>query len=313
MKIINRSKKKGIMGYTLVILIVFVIVAFVMLRLQGVILTAFRGIGEDQTCVWSTIMHSYTRVFGVPQASFNCPTRLVDVGLKDDKEEDIIGIDKPISKKLREKLINWDYSSTYLENNHREYRLNEIMADEMRSCWNKLGRGEIDLFDEWFTGYKYEDEVWTGEEGIILTTAKILNPFNKDYEGSPRVCVICSRINFQEEIQNIKPAEDDSLTKWTQRHPVNERSSKPIDYYQFLKDDVYSSDFWAENGPKFKYTTKEPYAVLFVRVNVLYPVDVVASIAKKIKIYGDENFIPVNTVYLAPYSKLDEECDELVN
>src|SRR3989338_5478682 len=138
-------KKRGDIGGILVMLIIFVVVAIIVLRMQDAILAVLRSSGEDQTCVFSSVLNSATKVAGVETYNFKCPMKFINIGLKDSTKNNVKGVEKPLSKDIIKKLAGWGYNSAYLstQQGYREYRANEIVAKELASCWNKMGKGEF--------------------------------------------------------------------------------------------------------------------------------------------------------------------------
>ena len=211
-------KKRGLLSNLMVSVIIGLVIFTVLIFLTRLLIVKLSTPIEDQTCAQSALFSSLSKkvYVGSPFVDLNCPQHFVTVVMtqsdadSEEKErkgtkEEILYIDKPLPNALAENVAKW-YNVPEGQAKQRdfylEYRLNEVMAKEMKSCWSRLGGGKLDLFTDWFSGITYKDGVWTGQEGIISKTGKILNPFNKaEYFEAPRVCVICGRVKFSEDVR----------------------------------------------------------------------------------------------------------------
>lgn len=291
---------------------------------------------EDQACVQTAVFESLSKkaALGEPVFHLECPQHFVTV-VKDEgeareykkehegTEETMVTIDRPLPNALKENVGKW-YASTNLNRDsvnldtksfYREYRLNELMAQEMKSCWSRMGRGKLDLFTDWFSVIQYKNGAWTGKEGLPLKVFKILNPFNKEYE-SPKMCVICSRIRFSESVRNEFPKQPiESLTTFTLNNPTNVfEGRKPLSYYEFLLDEVYSDLFGTQEGNlKYTYDMNGDVAVVFFRSNLFYLVHTYARIKDYLWYDEESELAPVDAIFLVPYDKVTEECTEIAN
>src|SRR3989344_1065647 len=158
-------KRKGTVAYTLVVMLIAIVTITVVLRLDTTVLAWLRGGAEDQRCVTSTLVSSLTSTGGHEVYSIDCPPKYVTIVMKkgDVKGEEVKGeyyedIDKTVPKYRVKSLKKWYDSSRYgwiddlskgTGASYLEYNMDEIFAKEMKSCWNKLGRGELNLFDQW--------------------------------------------------------------------------------------------------------------------------------------------------------------------
>src|SRR3989338_3953730 len=171
--------KKGVTEHAILYIVIGLIVLYVIIRLGyntfSVIGSKSGGIG----CSLSASFNSIVNIKGLTPAKLHCPRHLVTVVLtkkeaddlsKKKKDESYLYVDNPIPPEKLKDVTNWydmhwkrasllnpdlepigrDYfTGTKNKPNLYEYRLNEIMADEMRSCWNQLGRREGRFISDW--------------------------------------------------------------------------------------------------------------------------------------------------------------------
>src|SRR3989344_5994961 len=192
-------KKRGMSVETVLTSIIIGLVVFTVLYFfTAEIISFVKTPIEDQACVQTAVFESLSKkaALGEPVFHLECPQHFVTV-VKDEgeareykkehegTEETMVTIDRPLPNALKENVGKW-YASTNLNRDsvnldtksfYREYRLNELMAQEMKSCWSRMGRGKLGLFTDWFSVIQYQNGAWTGKEGLPLKVFKILNTF----------------------------------------------------------------------------------------------------------------------------------------
>src|SRR3989344_4882856 len=333
-------KKRGMSVETVLTSIIIGLVVFTVLYFfTAEIISFVKTPIEDQACVQTAVFESLSKkaALGEPVFHLECPQHFVTV-VKDEAEENefkkehegteetIVAIDRPLPNALSENAGKWYgiAASEFRTNKevYQEYRLNELMAQEMKSCWSRMGRGKLDLFTDWFSVIKYEQGTWwqTDREGGLLRTLStigtVLNPFNKEYVGAPKMCVVCSRVRFSESVRDTFPKQPiDSLTTFTLNNPTNVfEGRRPLSYYEFLSDDVYSDVLGTQEGNlKYTYDMNGDVAVVFFRSNLFYLVHTYARIKDHLWYDEESELAPVDAIFLVPYDKVTEECTEIAN
>lgn len=148
------SKKALGMG-TLAILIISLAVLFTLGFFSDAIAGIITGKGDIETCRLSVLAQAQTKVLGEALVNLKCPRRQVTIF--EDKVE-----------------INDKKSGNYKFQELSNDAVNRVIAEELRSCWYKMGEGEVDVFQQEVYG------------------------FNEN------VCVICSEIDFDKKIDQTK-------------------------------------------------------------------------------------------------------------
>lgn len=309
------KKNKGFMtADILVYLIMGLVVFIIVLKFGGAILHLVKGSGEDFGCVLSSIINAYTKIYGSSIFKLNCPVKTIKIT---DADLNKLLIKDEI-KYLNTELI--ETQKTTFENMKDEkerelalkkYNLNKIIANEMKSCWNKLGRGEMPLFSQpqfWISlNTKYENK------NTISGAEKILNWAHIYVQDAPTVCVICSTIVADSGLNPKLIGSEINLDSWLTKNPVIGVLSfkfTSISYYEFLLDDVFAHTIFR---PTYLYSlnSDEPLAVVFTRTNAFYLFGLTtakgwATDIKNLLSKEDEGnkFAGVDSIALAPYSQL---------
>lgn len=319
------KNKKGLMASTLVVVIIMLVVFVILLKLDLHILALLRAVSEGGVCAWSAVFSSFGNVGGVETFKIVCPQRYVSLVMtqkeaedkqKETKIEEYFAIDKPIPNSLRKKLDKWyktgyDFTDKTI---YREYRMNEVMAKEMKNCWSKLGRGELNLFSSWFKKIPFG---YVDDENELRSRLRYFQFWDIKPKASQKACIICSRIRFSEEVKN--EFGDKTITtsgEWMRNHPVNVLSPKPLSYYEFLLDETIPSDFFARDADKERlyYTTNKDQAIVFMRINIHALIETGSDILDIFPGFGEEDHIQaIDAVFITPYDEVEDRCDIIVN
>ncbi|MBW2992762.1 hypothetical protein KY345_06105 [Candidatus Woesearchaeota archaeon] len=285
-------KKKAQMGKVVGIILI-VVGALVLIPLTGIILNIMKESGEQAACITSAQLSSRTKVGGIETINLNCPMKLKTITMKN-LDEQTAKAKKELEKidlynEGSEDKIRLDVYSNRDLRTLREYVLNKEIAEEMRGCWEKLGEGQLNLFNAWYGN-------------LLETPWEIILP--KD--TIPTTCVICARIKFDENIQENYP-DVTSINEWLK---INTVPQKAITYYDFLIDEVHDQYLFT---PEWSYTTKEPVGIVFARANPQgkgYFRNLLDTFGL-IELGKAESGVDV--LHLIPYSKAGEYCDYLAN
>jgi hypothetical protein len=87
--------------------------------------------------------------------------------------------------------------------------------------------------------------------------------------------------------------------------------NKGITYYDFLLDELHDQYLFT---PKWEFTTQEPIAVVFARMNPQYSIGALQNILASSGITSlGKAQNAVDALYLIPYSQVGEYCNYLAN
>ena len=318
--------KKGLTAAILVIITVMLLSFVVLAKLDLHIISFAKAVAEGGVCAWSAVFASMGKVSGAETIKIVCPQRFVTITQseagKDRKsnfpDEEFLYINKKIPSSLRKKLANWYPAYEEKEDkDYMEYRMNEIMAKEIKHCWNKLGRGDLDLFSDWFSIVEYEEGTLKSDDGKLERFFKKVYPFNKDVSLTKKACIICSRVRFDDSVKAEFGADVDpeleitTLPDWMKSHPLS--SYDPTSYYEFTLDESIISDFFAEEEDKDRlyYKPGDDSAVVFMRINIHRLVEIASDIADFIE--EEDHLQAIDSVFIWPYAEVVDKCDAIMN
>jgi len=327
---IRKKRALALPAGILVTIIIALVVFVALLRVDKAAIQVMQGVGEDQGCVWSAAIQSLTKIGGKTTYQLDCPADHLDLEYDDLKA--------PITKGKLEKLKKWwlGFHNLYTGENGKldrdekrrlsvNYNVNQIIANEMRSCWNKLGRGNLNLFDQEWSPVGYEEETFTGDEGFVLKSLKHAKVWDLEFKKTEKFCIICSTVTFDKgtakavnKVQDDFPEQLVSLNFWMEKHPANVFLPKPISYYEFLLDVNEDLGTLTEPVYEFRPSHETPLAVVFVRANVFFVhnlIDWIYSVKQRIinDMKTDKTDKGIDFIYLIPYNEIKNNCDRLEN
>lgn len=286
-------------------IIILLIGFFLVWGIAGKVIKVIKEGGEEAACTASAQLSSKTKIAGVEAISLNCPMRLMEITTDDLYAEEgkatkaLDRIEKyNAQQESEENKIKIEYFDKAQSNETklREFVLDTKVAEEMRQCWFKLGEGELDLFHAWYNPLALKEMPWIKMK--ILPTIKT----------PPITCVICSRIKFDSKVQRGYPEKVTSINEWLK---INTVKGREITYYDYLIDEVHDQFLFQ---PDWEFSTKEPIAVVFARMN---PQKSVGWLKDMLNNYGvtalGEAQDAVDVLYLMEYSKVGEYCNYLAN
>lgn len=126
------------------------------------------------------------------------------------------------------------------------------LSNAIYDCWDMLGQGKVDIFS--------------------YTSGPIS-------EGPPNRCIICSTIQFNENVRKKVPRVD-GLLSYMHKTKIPRKS---ITYYEFLYNkEASDTEFESDINIRSSISTKENYAVLFVASRDL------ANLADFFNVYGTQ-------------------------
>ena len=302
-------------------LILVAVSSLILLMFSTQLFSIIGSFSKDSGCKASAIANSVgnTVSMGMDVVKLDCPTKHVKILNRKsvfDNDEDVIVKDVTKTFTLAEKnrldKVNYfpDGTSDVDENTREVFRLNQAVADEMKACWDNLGQGKLNLFSSWFqyVGREAEDENWF----------RRTFPHTLD---APTVCVICSKIDIDDELYEKLSSElndlssdefenarskPNSLIYWLTHNAVPKTS---LSYYEYLLDDVNEEEFAAQ-ARNFEYSN-EGFSVVFARKNNHMIAGAAEGIMDTISsLFGDvdsDDNKATSAIYLLPYTKEELE------
>jgi hypothetical protein len=196
---------------------------------------------------------------------------------------------------------NW--KSAYRENDPLpyEYLIDQKIAEEFRYCKDI---SESYDFRKYWKSQEYTKTADTEEDALgLLDEIGFTRP--------PMLCVICSRIKFDDELKELFSGKEiGSLNEWM----MNREAVNRISFYEYSlfegKDELAT--------PIYKYSTAEPYAVVYFMINKLglrwfFNTRVGRGLTYYTTFTGLR--IPktaesdIKSITLMPFSQVSRECD----
>lgn len=312
-------KKRGAVGVntfvmTVAILIALVAFIFIVPKFTKLMIEA----GSTGECQWNVLVSALTRTpgLGFENIPVECKARYLDVTLADiqanygDASDAITMYGKKAAYSEILPFFNKPDSVSQLA----EWSLDKVVADEMVSCWDKVWKGKLPIFDEWWklVGYKREsisDEKIAAAEkaGVPVGDAdwkwyQYAALWNLEFKHPPTFCVVCSRIKLDSAVKTALEKQNiESLGKWMMSNPVPRTKT---DYFSYIMpEDLKQSQLFQRK--EFPYGTAEPLAVVYQRINIQKVDAVSQDILDAIGLMSsDEKDKQVNKVVLVPYSSV---------
>lgn len=310
-------------------IIVMTVVFIVLLKSTPLIARTIIGGAEDQICAWSAGISSAGKIGPKTISDLYCEGRIVHVMLDSDdiplrervKGVEYVYINKAISDDLRRKLATWygeaetNFDIKNNEDRVLKYRLNEIMAKELKKCWGNLGSGTYDLFDQDLSPIGYEKGTFKKSDTLNTKLLKSLQLWRVELKKVPKVCKICSTIIFHSNVKSKFGGEEIDLKPFLLKNPVKRRIPETVSYYEFLEDDIKQTDFFR---PEYRYTTDTTQAVAFLRMNMhSYIREIFGDLASLdlSQIVSDSDYkegriLAVDVPLLIPFDEVNDNCDK---
>lgn len=133
-KYLVKMNKKA-MSETLVILLVFILVAILLISFGGKLVDLFKEDADIEACRLSVLAQSQTKTLGKSVVSLDCPRRIMKI------YEDKVEIKTKDEIKGKE-------SKKYKFNKLTADEVNHIIAEELRLCWYKMAEGNRNVFEQ---------------------------------------------------------------------------------------------------------------------------------------------------------------------
>jgi len=269
--------KKGQLTQRLVnYAIVGVIIAIMLLVVFPKAKDLFAAETEKAQCEWSIVVSGLSQLAagGIQVIPPECNAHRFSVSVDDvkkasDKSKE--RIKQVQTKKYEEAIRGTPFAGSITDQLAYEHELNRIVAEEMKDCAEKTLKGKLPLFDRWWSLFTCEengvkkpcssaDTFWS--VAFIPYGLGSLAIGQKEIARPPVLCVICSRIQWDERLaKDVGKTNIDSLSAWMNFN------------YPKLGGDSYAEEiipwqtevtglFW----PRYEYSITNPLAVVFAYV-----------------------------------------------
>ena len=335
------KKRAFIEIHGLVEIILVLVVILALLSITGFYKVILNRFGEDTLCQGSFVASAMTKMFGQTTIDPKCRTNRITLVMEVEDEgvtetggekmalnKDYPSNDpsQPWDTKVRVDDWNDKYSEQFpypypSENDDDEYvtvryNMDKIYADELKRCWTVVGKGNLPLFDNWFRFVECDD----GECESAWQALQAVFKGELESKETANFCVLCSRIkyNFGESPQSEYLGEFNSIDNWMNNNPWQVGRRTSYREYFMEEDESYFA------APTFTYSTTEPQAVVFIRINfhqipewLVKSTDFLDEVLSILpfydKIEDDEKFVYYhNALRIIPYKDLPNQCDYIV-
>jgi len=347
-----KKRGEGVLTPHLLGLILLVLALFLLLMVVAKFTGVLELFADKSQCQWSFFLSSQTKFFGKQTVPPECRMTPITV-TKEMLDENLWNInrrfdeitDPELGDKYEESAPNIrqmgkpDGKKRSLTPKEKyELALYDIVAREMKVCWEKVLHGKFPLFDKWhnlidFTLFGFlrteaeaNPHVLEGDQFKPKSAfAKGVSTFVKAY-GPPTCCVICSRIKFDKDVLEIfgldkeededkkepaKPGEIATLadpemkllTDWLKSNPVP-ADVKKRSYYEYTLGDNPTGLF----EPKYTFKIDEPVAIVYTRINIHKGWEWTQNIVSWAGIWGGKPDKDINTLVVLPYREVGERC-----
>lgn len=346
------KKRAFIEIHGLVEIILVLVVILALLSITGYYKIILNRFGEDTLCQGSFVASAMTKMFGQTTIDPKCRTNRITLVMEVEDEgitetggekmalnKDYPSNDPSQAWDTKVRVDDWNdkfsedfpypYTKEYptgLSDEKKDeyvtvrYNMDKIFAEELKRCWTVVGKGNLPLFDNWFRFIDCSDDPGFQECKHVIDAMIAVVGIDGKVKPTANFCVLCSRIkyDFDEDAKKDYIGEFNSIDNWMNNNPwqVGRRTS----YREYLMEEDES--YFA--APTFTYSTTEPQAIVFIRINfhevplsILRSVDVADDILSVLSFYDkiedDEKFVYyANALRVFPYKDLPNQCDYIV-
>ena|GEM_PF-4492872 len=302
----NKKSQAGIPTTVRVVGLAIALLALILV--SGVFVQYIFGAVKTGECQWDLLFSAIATVAGggamdVPP---ECKAEYITITKKDlEKELDtaaarIKTYDSNPEKYRKIRQAGFKYYKDEPEKNYKvqmEWALNKIIADKMLSCWKKVWKGSLPMFDYW---WKLVDWTWFGLSKKEYTQDEI-NKVGGEVDlgvfsvyGPPAFCIVCYHLNFDKDVRGLFQEDIKSLNVWM---AGNKAPNSDISYLEELQEgQTLESKFWT---PQYEYNIQKPLGIVYKRLNPQALNVVKAWVLDKL--VGYETAKAVNILALADY------------
>ncbi len=263
--------KKAQMGPKEVVTIISYLIVFavILYLVFPAIIGLVRQGTEEAVCNWTIFLSGIFRAGGSSPFPIECKAKEITVyegNISNYLPEAKTNLEK-FSGLEKYKRFNDKFKDMSKSQKEYEYAVDEFVAKELDSCWRKVVRGKLPMFDEW---WNLVDVPLLGLRNVDAKSydAEFKSKWSAlgliDIWGPPTFCIVCANIKFDDAlIAKLKDSEVDSLNDWLNHHSVNKFGDS---YYKYLVEGqtIPSTLFIPRYGVKDLKTTN---SIIYKRVN----------------------------------------------
>jgi hypothetical protein len=296
------DRKGAIIAIDTLIQLAIVLVVFlvVFLGVFPVFQQKLEAAQQTSACEWSVLLSALRKggsagiAEGIPEG---CHTKIMKVTMDDLKKRQAYArkriaayASQPQYQGIVQTFVNDN------ENTLNEFAVDNIVADEMVSCWDKVYKGKMPLFDEWWRLYTVP---WAQTEN---DPKKAVDTFADSFGRAPVNCILCANIQFDNTVLSTLPKDINSLEEWMSINPVQRTGT---DYLTYILD----------GQPKQGVLNRQPYrikmseqglAIIYTRVNEQAVIGWLSKIPQWMGITSPPTEpSDLNLLYLVPYTQDD--------
>ncbi len=320
------TQRKGALTMIEVIVLLLILLIFALVFMAAVLPKIQSALGSETIkCDWSLFLHAFSKVGGVAAIPPECKAHRFTI-TKNDLERLVPDARKAINmyheqpEKYAVSGVGVDVLQTFKpDGGEWEWALDKLVADELKSCSDKVIKGKLPLFSEWWSLLDCKDEKaaggyrkctpddWSAAStitAIVLPGIGIMGLIGEmagdtvRFAKAPTFCVLCSRIVIDPEVPPLIGKNTvTSLRAWMAINPVrstNEPYYKYVDEWQTPTDSALFK-------PKYTFDLDTPLAVMYERVNVFKAKGVLDWGLRAAGFIGEPDQ-PTNTLKVLPYT-----------
>ncbi len=210
------------------------------------------------------------------------------------------------------------------------FKLNKLVGSELTKCWNRMGRGQLDLYSNWYNPY---DRDISNDAGLFSRLAQmgfnfVADAVTGENENPPTICTLCARVRFdldKTELENYialpsttATLSNSDLMIYLMATPTSYAKridGTPLTKYEFLLDDPANDPNTVTYLPAFGFNTNK-------RMNVVFARTVTHQISKMMSWAGskaglipeeDENIEPIDFIFIGDDDEVLDKCTVIAN
>ncbi|MAE42764.1 hypothetical protein CMO93_03260 [Candidatus Woesearchaeota archaeon] len=228
-----KLKNKADLRDTLILLLVFLVVAVTLFFFFEGGFSALANTADDEACRLSVFAQAKLRssITGDSPIREKCPPHDIEFFQKKVEKDD-----KKILIKIQDETPGYNFDAL------NDDIVNDVVAEEMRNCWGKMGKGDLYVFD-------------------------------RSFSGSKKVCLRCAEIEFN---ADIKYQTFSGLPEYLDNEMPNQGNNEKLTYKQYLIKEytgiswtIWPPNVWFEQeslqlNEKATFDTSKEY-IIFLR------------------------------------------------
>jgi len=255
----NKKSQAGIPTSVRIIGLAIALLALILV--SGVFVQYIFGAVKTGECQWDLLFSAISTVAGGGAMDIppECKAEYITITKKDlEKELDtaaarIKTYDSNPEKYKKIRAAGFQYYKNEPEKNYRvqmEWALNKIVADKLLSCWKKVWKGSLPMFDYW---WKLVDWTWFGlsEEDY---TKKQLEYIDEQFNAGVLKIYEDVRGLFQEDIKSLKV--------WMAGNKAPNSDKSYLE--ELLEGQTFESPLYI---PPYEYNIQKPVGIVYKRLN----------------------------------------------